>query len=60
MGKKECKNCKHRTEYVAVNNQDHKIYICDGDGWDETDDGAFDLMEVSGFDATDCMLFRDV
>ena len=53
----KCASCKHRTEYEAVGNRDEKIFICSGNGWAEGDDGAYELMEVSNFEATDCLLF---
>lgn len=52
-----CSGCKYRTEYVAVENQDHSIFICNGVGWADGDDGSYELMEVSNFDATGCLLF---
>ena len=54
-----CCDCKHRTEYEAVGNRDHKIFICSGDGWDDNncESGEYNLLEVSNFDASDCLLF---
>jgi hypothetical protein len=57
---KKCSNCKHLTEYEEVKNRDHKIFICSGDGWEQAEDGAYELLEVSEFDAKDCFLFHAV
>jgi len=57
MEKKTCAKCKHRIEYEAVKSRDHKIFICCGDGWAEGDDGSYELIEVSNFDASECLLF---
>jgi len=59
MIKKECRNCKHMTIYKAVYNEDDRIYICSGDGYDDGDDGTYLLTEVSEFDATNCILFKE-
>jgi len=47
------------TIYQARYKEDDKIYICSGDGYADGDDGAFLLTEVSEFDATNCILFKE-
>jgi len=55
--KPDCKKCKSMTKYVAVDNPDHFVLICSGDGWEEESDGTYSLTEISEFDESECLLF---
>jgi len=55
---KECKNCKFRTEYEDVKNRGNYIHICGGGSSIAEEGGAYELWEVSVFDAKDCLMFR--
>ena len=54
---KICGNCKHRTKFVEAENRDNEMYICTADGWEDNGDGSHNLLEVSDFDARECLLF---
>jgi hypothetical protein len=57
--KPECGKCVHRVTFVSTENEPQTIRVCSGDGWEENDDGSMDLIEVSEFDASDCLMFKE-
>ena len=55
---KSCYDCIFMETYSKDTNHDEKIKICVGDGFEEGDDGEYNLVEVSEFDPRDCYLFK--
>ena len=55
---KSCDKCIHMIEYVMVKNQDHKIQTCSGDGWEEHE-GIHYIPEITEFDESDCLMFKE-
>lgn len=54
--KKSCSNCVFMHKYEDDNN--HIIRICCVEPWEELCDGTYGLVEVSTFDAKDCLGFK--
>ena len=53
-----CTECIHMVEFQEVSNADHRINTCSGDGWEEEDDGLFMIPEISTFDESNCLMFK--
>lgn len=53
-----CSECVHRVKFIS-DPPGQTINVCCGDGWSDNYDGSFDLLEVSEFDASECLLFKD-
>jgi len=55
----DCRRCRHMKTYRAED-QSHVARICDADGWEDNNDGSYNMIEVSGFIPTDCIMFGSI